>query len=163
MPFVYNLSSKAVADNFTTSGTTNTEVDQFFLKPGASRAVAFIALRVQGKANGATTLNGLAFRLKVYPTTASSGGTAMTPNPVDNRAPAAVATAGGASAGVTSGTGTPAIVGGCGCSGSGAGGWTAPNPDAGIVLDGGATKSMDLFSSAQGTSLPFEFFSEIQE
>jgi hypothetical protein len=162
MPFVYNLQSKMAAENFATSGSANTEVDQSYIKPGATRAFALLTLRVQGKGAGLSTLSGIAFRLKYYPTTASSG-SAVTPNPVDIRAPAAVATAGMASGGVVVGTGTPVLVGGCGCSGSGPGGWVAPNPDAGIVLDGGQNKSLDLFSSSGSPGLNFEFQEEFQE
>ena len=167
MPFVYNCQTKAVAENYTTSGTANTEIDAAFIKPGATRAVTLIALRVQGKGAGLTALSGIAFRLKIWPTTSSSGGTAITPGPTDNRAPAAVATAaagaGGGTGAVTSGTGTPVFVGGCGCGASGPGGWVAPNPDAGITLDGGANKSVDLYSASGTISLPWEAQAEIQE
>lgn len=167
MPFVYNLQSKAQAENFTTSGSANTEIDPWFIKPGASRAVALLALRVQGKGAGLTALSGIAFRLKQYPTTASSGGTSVTPNPVDQRAPAAVATSGmgtsGGTAAVTAGTGTLVLVGGCGCGASGPGGWVAPNPDAAITLDGGVNKSTDLFVSSGTVSLNYEFQGDIQE
>ena len=85
MPFVYNIQTKAVAENYTTSATPNTEIDAAFIKPGASRPVMLIALRVQGKGAGLTALSGIAFRLKQFPTTASSGGTGITPGPVDGR------------------------------------------------------------------------------
>lgn len=163
MPYLFNIQTKGVAENFNTSGSANTEVDQIFVKPGASRSVAIIALRVQGKGAGLTTLSGIAFRIKYYPTTASAGGTALTPNPADIRAPAAVATAGAANAGVTPGTGTPVLVGGCGCGGSGPGGWVAPNPDGGLALDGNQNKSLDVFSSSGTASMNFEAQEDIQE
>jgi hypothetical protein len=167
MPFIYNLQSKMQAENFQTSGSTNTEIDAAFIRPGASRVVALIALRVQGKAAGLTALSGIAVRIKQWTTTASSGGTAVTPNPVDNLAPACVATAGmgtgGGTSAVTSGTGGPNLVGGCGMGASGPGAWTAPNPDGAIVLDGGAAKSTDLFSSSGTASLNYEFQEDIQE
>jgi hypothetical protein len=160
MPFCYTIQSKAVAENYATSATPNTEIDAFFIKPGATRAVSLIALLVQGKGAGLTALSGIAFRLKVWPTTASTAGTAITPGPTDNRAPAAVATAAGGAAGgigaVTSGTGTAAFRGGAGCSGSGPGGWSALNPDDGIVLDGGGDKSVDLYSASGLASLNYE-------
>mgnify|MGYP001561522966 FL=1 len=167
MPFVYNVQSKAVSENYATSGSANTEIDVAFLKPGATRAFGLIALRVQGKGAGLTALSGIAFRLKQYTTTASSAGTAITPQPVDKRAPAAVSTSSAGAAGgtgaVTSGTGGPNLVGGCGCGASGPGGWVAPNPDGAIVLDGGATMSTDIFSSSGTASLNFEFQEDIQE
>lgn len=167
MPFVYNISSKEVAENYATSGSANTEIDAAFIKPGSTRAVACIACRVQGKGAGLTALSGIAIRLKQWTSTASSSGTSITPRPVDNRAPAAVATAAAGAAGgtgaVTSGTGGPSVVNALGCGASGPGGWVAPNPDAGITLDGGANKSIDLFSASGTASLNYEFSLDAQE
>lgn len=170
MPFVYSISSRAAAaalENYATSGSANTEIDTaFIVKPGASRATTLIALRGQGKGAGLTSLSGIVLRLKIYPTTAAAGGSAITPNPTDNRAPAAVGTAAAASTAagnVTAGTGTLVQVGCIGFGASGPGGWVAPNPDAGITLDGGATRSLDLFSSAGTASLNFEWSGETQE
>lgn len=160
MPFLYESATKQVSENYTTSGTANTEIDFAFLKPGASRALILAKLGVQGKAAAGTTLSGIAIRAKHWTTTASSAGTATTPAPKHNLAPACVATAGmgtgGGTAAVTSGTGGPNIVGVTGMGGSGPGGAVAMNPDDMPTLDGGATKSLDLFSASGGTSLPFE-------
>jgi hypothetical protein len=166
VPFIYNVQTKAVSENYATSGSLNTEIDFLFIAPGATRASTLIALRVQGKGAGLTALSGIAFRVKQWTASASSGGTAITPRAVDKRAPAAVSTAaagaGGGTGAVTSGT-TAFLVGGCGCGASGPGGWVAPNPDGAIVLDGGATMSADLFSSSGTASLNFEAQTEIQE
>jgi hypothetical protein len=167
MPFVFDVSSKSVADSYSTSGTTNTEIDAAFIKAGSTRSVSVIAARVFGRGSGLTSLNGLGFRLKFWTATASSGGTAITPSPADSRASlASVATAaagaGGGTGAVTSGTtGIYGVSFGCGASGPG--GWTAPNPDAGLVLDGGATKSIDLISVATALSMTYEFSLDIQE
>lgn len=167
MPFLYSVQSKAIAENYTTSGTPNTGIDAFFFKPGATRFLALIALRVQGKGAGLTALSGIAFRLEAWTTTSSSGGTAITPAPTNNIAPAAAHTAaggtGGGTAAVTSGTGGPSFVGGCGCGASGPGGWVAPNPDGIVGLDGNANKSIDVFSASGTASLNYELFSETQE
>lgn len=167
MPFVYVTASKAVSENYATSGSANTEIDVAFWKPGATRPSNVQALRVQGKGAGLTALSGIAFRLKQWTTTSSSGGTSITPAPVDNRAPAAVATcaagAGGGTGAVTSGTGGPSIVGGCGCGASGPGGWVAATPDSNIVVDGNANKSTDLFSASGLASLNYEFWAELVE
>jgi hypothetical protein len=168
MPFVYSFASKTVAENYNVSGTANTEIDAAFIKAGATRPCNLQALRVQGKGVALTALTGLAFRIKQWTTTSSAGGTALAFSPVDNRAPAVVSTgaagAAGGVAAVTSGTGGPSIVGGCGCGGSGPGGWVAATPDNNIILDGGAAKSTDLFSASGGTvSLPYEFWGEIVE
>lgn len=167
MPFVYNVQSKGVAENYATSGSANTEIDAAFIKSGATRFLALLALRVQGKGAGLTALSGIAFRLKQWTTTSSSGGTAITPGAVNNIGPAAAHTAaagaGGGTGAVTSGTGGPALVGGCGCGASGPGGWVAPNPDAAIGLDGNANKSTDLFSASGTASMNYEFQMETQE
>lgn len=167
MPFIYAMASKTVSENYTTSGTPNTGIDVAFIAPGATRSPALLALRVQGKGAGLTALSGIAFRLEQWTSTASSGGTSLAAKPVDNRAPAAVFTSAAGAAGginaVTSGTGGPNFVGGCGCGASGPGGWVAPNPDGAIVLDGGATKSTDLFSASGTASMNFEFWCEVQE
>jgi hypothetical protein len=39
---------------------------------------------------------------------------------------------------------------------SGPGGWVAVNPDDAPTLDGGATRSLDLFSASPTASLSFE-------
>jgi hypothetical protein len=167
MPYVYSIQNKQVPlENLTTNGTANTESEQTFVKPGAARPVAILALIVQGKAAGATQLSGLMFRLKQWTTTAGSGGTSVTPGPTDPRGPAAAATAGittTAAGTVTTGTGGPTLVKACGCSVSGPGGWTAINPDAGLTIDGGANKSTDLFSSSGTISLNYEVEETLQE
>lgn len=163
MPFVYHVNSKAAADPFVTSGSGGTEVDACFLKPGSTRSFGLIALRGQGRGASLTSLSGISLRIKQWTTTASSGGTSVTPTPVDKRAPAAVFTCGAASGGVTNGTGGPNYVGGIGFGASGPGGWQAPNPDAAITLDGGATMSTDLFSVSGAASMNYEFWGEAQE
>lgn len=168
MPFIYTVDSKSQAENYTTSATPNTEINCAFVKPGATRFVALISLMIQGKAAALTALSGIITRIKQFPTTASSGGSAVTPAPVDSRAPAAAASAGigtsGGTAAVTSGTGTAALVGKAGCSASGPGGWNnMNNPDASIGHDGGANKSIDLFSASPTASLSFEFGMGLQE
>lgn len=75
-------------------------------------------------------------------------------------APACVATAGMASAissTVTSGTGGPLVVGYASMGASGPGGWVAINPDDVPLLDGGASRSMDLFSASPTASMNYEF------
>ncbi len=161
MPFVYSSMSAQIATNFATSGTANTEVDQYFLKPG-TRNATIIGLYVGGKGAGLTAISGIAYRMKKWPTTASSGG-ALTPAPRDIGAQAAKATAGAASAGVTPGTGTVVFLGGCISGAAGPGGWVAPNPDAGMALEGSATQSIDLYSASGSTALNFEFTVEHME
>jgi hypothetical protein len=169
MPFVFAISSKSQAENFTTSSSANTEIDAGFIKPGATRPFSLLAMRSQGKGAGLTALSGIVLRLKQWTSTASSGGSSVTPAPVQGTglAPASVATAGigtsGGTAAVTSGTGGPSIKGGFGMGASGPGGWVAPNPDAPPQIDGGATQSLDIFSSSGTASMNYEFDAEIQE
>lgn len=167
MPFLYELSTKAQAENYTTSGTANTEIDFQFIKPGASRPVSIQALKVQGKGAGLTALSGISIRLKQWTSTASSGGTSATPSPKNKLVPACVATAGlgtsGGTASVTSGTGGPSQVGYASMGASGPGGNVAINPDDACLLDGNATMSMDLFSACPTVSLNFEVETTLQE
>lgn len=153
--FVYTTMSKSVAENFVTSGTANTEIDAMFVKPGA-RNIAIQALIVGGKGAGLTALSGIAYRLKKWFTTASSVGTAITPSPSDPGAQACKATAAGASAGVTSGTGGPTLQCGCVSGAAGPGGWVAPNQDSMKTLEGSATQSMDLFVASGTVSMNYE-------
>lgn len=162
MPFVYTVPTKAVAENFTTNGTANTETDAMFVKPG-TRNIAVTLLQVMGKGAGLTALSGIAFRLKRYPTTAAAGGTAVTPSPKDPGAQASKATAGAASAGVTVGTGTPLFVAVCGCGAAGPGGWSARDADSAGIVEGSANQSIDLFPSSGTVSLNYEAALEFQE
>jgi hypothetical protein len=167
MPFMYDLHTKQQAENFTTSGSGNTEIDFCFIKPGASRPIGLAKLTVQGKGGGLTALSGISIRAKQWTSTASSGGSAATPAPKNNLVPACVATAGlgtsGGTAAVTSGTGGPSIVGYAGMGASGPGGTVAINPDDVPMLDGNANKSIDLFSSSPTASLGFEAEATLQE
>ena len=163
--FVYTSLSSQVLNNYTTNSSANTDNDTAFIKPG-TRNIAVQALIVGGKGAGLTALSGIAYRLKKWTTTASSGGTANTPAPSDPGAQACKATAGwGATAAgvVTSGTGGPTFQCGCVSDAAGPGGWTAANPDSMKVLEGSATQSMDLFSSSGTVSLNFEANIEFQE
>lgn len=174
MPFLYaNSSKQAPLENFTTSSSTNTELDQFFLKPGASRPLAIPAMRVQGKGGGLTALSGLVIRLKQWTTaasqsttTAASGSTSTTPTPKNKLAPACVATAGmitTATVGVSVGSGGGNYLGLASMGASGPGGWVAINPDDVPTLDGNTTQSLDLVSSCPTASLNWEFECDNQE
>jgi len=162
MPFIFASASKQTLENFATSGTANTQLDQFFLKPGSSRPCGVLALRVQGKGGGLTALSGISVRLGQWTSTASTSvaATSTTPAPKNNLAPACAATAGmvtSAASTVTSGTGGPNYVGLASMGASGPGGWASINVDDVPLLDGGATKSNDLFASSPTVSLSYEF------
>ena len=163
MPFVYVMPTAILQENFTTSATPNTQIDHQFIKPG-TRNIAVISLLVGGKGAGLTSLTGIAYRLKKWTTTSASGGTAMTPNPIDPGSQASKATAGWTTnASVTPGTGGPQYMGTVLSSGSGPGGWVTENPDAAPTLEGSANQSMDLWSSSGIASMNFEATTKFQE
>jgi len=144
-----------VADTFTTSGTASTEIDFMSIKPGA-RNVNVFGIAVLGRGAALTALSGIAFHLKRYYTTASSGGTGVTPAPADYASPAATATVVAASAGVTAGTGGPTIQAMFGCGAASPGGWSAYNNDSPKFIAGSATQSLDLFVESGTASLSYE-------
>jgi hypothetical protein len=156
MPLVYTSATKSVADTFATSSSAGTEIDAMFIKPGA-RNISLRLLQVLGRGAGLTALSGIAFHVKRWTSTASSSGTAITPAPQDPGAQAATATVGAASAGVTSGTGGPVIVGTAGCGAAGPGGWAAQDGDSAAVVQGSATQSLDIFAESGTASLNYEF------
>jgi hypothetical protein len=153
--YVYTCMTKAVADPFATSSSAGTEIDAMFVAPGANSVFARL-LQVLGRGAGLTALSGIAFHLKRFSTTASSGGTAITPGAHDQSMPAATASSGGASAGVTQGTGGPVLVGMCGCGAAGPGGWAAQDIDSANKLKGAATNSLDMFVESGTASLNYE-------
>jgi hypothetical protein len=155
VPFVYTTMTKAVADSFSTSGTANTEIDALFLSPGV-RNIGISLLQVLGRGAGLTALSGIAYHFKRWTSTASSGGTSITPGPKDPGAQGAKASAGGASAGVTSGTGGPTLCGLAGSGAAGPGAWAARDQDSMIMVQGSATQSADLFVESGTTSLNYE-------
>lgn len=154
--FVYILGTVQIAENFATSGSANTMVDQMYVKAGL-RTVGVQSLLVGGKGGGLTSLSGIAYRLRKWFTTASAAN-AVTPTPKDPGAQACKALAGAASAGVTSGTGGPTFIGGCMSGAAGPGGWVATNADSMPTLEASAaaTQSIDMFSASPTAALNFE-------
>lgn len=144
----------------TTNGTTNTETDHLFVKPG-NTAVHVNGLRLQGMGNALTNLNGLSVNFKNW-TTASTAGTAMTPRPTSIQAAVvALATAGGGAP--TPGSGGGTYKGGFGCSGSSPSFWTAQTMDQWIDMAGAYVGSLDLYSTAVAVSLGFHWWLDFLE
>ena len=160
MPFYYGV---APATDFTTSATPGTEIDAMFIAPGSGRTSALSQLMVQGKGAQLTSLSGIVVRIKTYTSSASSGGTGVTPTPADQDAPAAKSTAGQATAGVTPGTGGPTVHHIVGVSGSGPNQWVAREPDDMVRLNSAAAKSVDFFNSSNTASLKLEQSARIYE
>ena len=125
------------------------------------------ALRGQGKGAGLTALSGIELNWKLW-TTASTGGTALTPSANDIRHAVAaggvprIGTGGGVNA-VTPGTGGGTYRNGIGFGASGPGGWVAANPDAGLTMVGGYAGGIDIYSIAGTASLPYSFALEHSE
>jgi hypothetical protein len=158
--FVYSTLSKLQSENYTTSSSSNTEIEPCFIRPG-TRNIGVQRLQVQGKGAALTALSGIVYRLKKWTTTSAAGGTAAVPAPSDPGAQVAKATAGlgtaGGTAAVTAGTGGPTLQCMCGSSASGPGGWVAANIDDNKTLEGSANQSQDLFVASGTTSLNYEF------
>lgn len=150
--------------NITTNATPATTNDFFFIKPGAAgRAVTLVKVDLIGKGAALTSISGIAIRVEKWFTTASSGGTGITPSPKDPGMQASKATAGASATTVTSGTGGPTLMGSFGCGAAGPGGWVARNQDDGYLLEAGANQSLDLFNVSGTASLNFEAAADIQE
>jgi len=163
MPMVYT-SSLATPGVSTCSATPNTETGAISLKPPVvlpARTIYVQAAYVIGRASALTTISGIVFRL-IRVTTASTAGTATTPQPKDTGMVAATAV--GATGQTISATGrTNHVVFGCGAAGPG--GWVAPNPDSMIVQPAVVTTapSLDLVAASATASLTYEFSLEHQE
>lgn len=158
--FVYT-SSLATPGVSTCSGTPNTETGAISFKPPITlpaRTGGLLGVYVQGRASALTTISGIVFRV-IRCTTASTAGTATTPNPKDKDAPAATMTA--VTGQTISSTGrTNHVVFGCGAAGPG--GWVAPNPDAMVMIVPVVTTapSVDVVAASATASLTYEFSAE---
>jgi hypothetical protein len=150
MPMIYT-SSLTTAGVLTTNASANTETDTWFLKAG-TRNAALQSVYVLGRGAGLTTISGITFRIIKW-TTASTGGTAITPTPKDPGMQAATATA--ASRPTAGATRVNRLSFGCGAAGPG--GWVAPNPDSVELLAGGGALSIDSEDVSGTVSLNFEF------
>lgn len=163
--FCYTVQSAMQSSSYACSTSTNTEIDVFGIKPGV-RNMSIYNLRGQGMGAGLTALSGIVLNVKQW-TTASTGGTALTPSPNDVNAPVAGAVprigSSGANSAVISGSGGPTYRGGMGFGASGPGGWVAANPDAVLTQPGSATAGFDLFSLSGTASLAYQFWAEFSE
>lgn len=158
----YTISPGAL---ITSNATPNTANDCFFVKAGATRAVALKWIQMIGRSGGLTALSSIAARLVKWFTTASSAGTALTPYPNDFGMQASKATAAYSATTLTSGTGGPSNIAAVGCSATGPGQMVAPQAtnDDSWLLEGGATMSLDLENISATASLPFEVTAGVME
>lgn len=154
MPLYYTIVPGATQ---TTNAAANTANDCFFVKSGATRTVWVKSIYPTGRGAALTAISGISYRLEKWFTTASSGGTALTPSPNDTGYQAAKHTAGFAAATVTSGTGGPTLMLSIGSGTTSPGNWDAGNNlDVAYPLEGAATQSLDIFNVSGGTNLVFE-------
>jgi|ERR1039458_2852054 hypothetical protein len=164
MPFVYDL-ALATPGSSTTNGTTNTESSVFTCATSAlpANTVSLFAMYVQGKANAATAITGIAFRVLMLTTASTTtGGTGITPRPATVGAPASLSVVFSAVTTIGSTGRTNHVAFGCGIAGPG--GWVAPNPDAMATLKPTATPgSIDVASASVAVSQAFEWSAQIME
>src|ERR1700735_1531809 len=93
----------------TTNAPPNTANDCFFIAVGATRTCWLNAIYPQGYMATQTSISGIVYRLEKWTSTASSGGTAITPTPDDPGYQASKHTAGYSASAVTPGTGGPTL------------------------------------------------------
>lgn len=158
MPMYYTVAPGAIQ---TTNATPNTANDSFFIAAGSGRTVWLCWVLAEGRGAGLTSISGISLRGEKFPTTASSGGTAITPSPNDKGFQAAKHTAGFATGAVTSGTGTAVLLCGLGFGSTSQGAWgnpsgSAANLDQAYPLESAATQSIDLFNVSGTASLNYE-------
>ena len=149
----------------TTNATGNTENDSTFVTVGAGASLKLYFMKLMGKATNLTSLSGIESRLKNWPSTSSSGGTAVTPTPTPTATAASKATAGASASAVTSGTGTSLLYGSC-CTGvSGSDTWQCFGRDMDDAPDiqSAATKSLDTFVSSPTASMNYTVVLKIAE
>lgn len=140
----------------TTNASVNTANDCFFVKPGALRSVWVNAIYPEGRGALLTSISGISYRLEKWTTTASSGGTAITPTPNDPGYQAAQHTAGFSASAVTSGTGGPTLMLSVGSGATSPGNWFSPTIDMAYPLQAGENKSLDIFNVSGAASQTFE-------
>jgi hypothetical protein len=153
MPLFYTDVPGATQTTNATPGTAN---DCFFIAPGSARTVWLNAIYPVGRGANLTNISGISYRLEKWTSTASSGGTAVTPSPNDPRYSAATHTAGYSASTVTPGTGGPTLMLSIGSGTTSPGNWIAPTLDQGYSLNAAATQSLDIFSVSAAASLSFE-------
>jgi hypothetical protein len=156
MPMMYTA-TPATPGNLSTNGSANTETETFFVKPG-TRNVSLSRVSVGGKGAGLTTISGIALRLLTWGT-ASTGGTGITPAPVDPGMQASKATAASRPTSGTTRKNHHVFT----CGAAGPGGWVAKEADEKLTLEGSAAGSISMMDISGTVSLNFEFSATIEE
>jgi len=149
----YNVAPGATQ---TTNAAANTTNDALFIAPGSLRGFGISAIYPVGRGANLTNISGISYRLQKWTTTASSGGTAITPTPKEAGYSAASETAGYSAGAVTPGTGGPTLVMSIGSGTTSPGNWQVRTYDEAPRLYAGETKSLDIFNVASAVSLSYE-------
>lgn len=154
-PFFYDLNQSV-----TSNGSANTETDHLRLLTATGTAESTKIVGLYGAARHGTA-GGAQLRLKTFatPSTVGSGATPAKRHP---SFPAAKTTA--ATGPTAGGTPTVRLTVGLAQTG-GTGGWVALEPGAAVTLlqGAGANGNADVFSIANGTSVPIDFTLEFSE
>lgn len=141
----------------TTNAAANTANDCFFVAPGTTARVAVRGILPAGRGAAKTNVSGISYRLEKWTSTASSGGSSITPSPDAPEYRAAKHTAGFSASTVVSGTGGPTLMTSVGSGIATPGQWLAlPSLDDAYWLDAAATQSLDIFNVTGDVSLVFE-------
>jgi len=169
MPFIiiaHSAGAGGVNANSTTSSSINTELDQGsanFSSTSLNRSMFVTAVYGLGTNAGLTTISGIAYRLKRWTTTGSTGGgNGVNNGKVDpleglnfpSYMEVLMAVTG--STALTSGTGGPNFIGGWTSGATGPGGWTSSNTSSWLELDSRTGGSIDLFSVSGTASMTYE-------
>jgi len=143
----------------TTNATPNTTNDCLFVAVG-TRSCWVNAIYPQGYMATQTSISGIVYRLVRWTSTASSGGSAVTPSPNDPGFQASKCTAGYSVSAVTPGTGGPTLCLSIGSGITSPGPWTAIDAQGsnsqGYNLQGGTTTSLDLLNVSAAASQNFQ-------
>lgn len=156
MPAFYSITPGATQ---TTNAAGNTPNDCMYLVPGAA-SVWMTGYIPHGFGNALTALTAIGYRFEKWTSTASSGGSALTPAPDNPSYRASKATAGFSASTVTSGTGGPTLLGSIGTGPTSPNQWVSQRADFtdAYGLDASATMSIDIFNVCPGSSFVFEAF-----
>ena len=163
MPFCYGI-VPTVATFLSTSGTANSEMPNLVIRQGgttAGRNVDVTMITVGGRANAATSISGIEWRVRRW-TTSGSGGTAVTPQPRRIGTTASTSAASSETT-ITAGSVSGAYVLVLNCGAGGPGYWMARNQDAVLTLEGDGRDEFDINSITTPTSLPVTCGAEIEE
>src|SRR5271156_4060888 len=148
----YNVAPGAIQ---TTNASANTTNDALFIAPGSLRGFGISAIYPQGRGANLTNISGITYRLVKWTSTASSGGSSITPTPKEAGYAASSETAGFSASAVTPGTGGPTLIMSIGSGTTSPGNWQVRTYDESPRLYAGETKSMDILNVSSAVSLSY--------